>query len=233
MWFTEFATVGGASRIGRVITTPPPPPSCPAVGPGQVSATITSPTTATLTGIAYAACTGPASAHFDYGTDEHYGASTPDVPVSGTQTITAPLAGLKPGTEYHYRMVFETRYSSTWSPADHTFATPPAEPIVNLHTASIVRLQRSSIVPVNLVCVTAGSGTCAVSVSIKTQAPAGMTTVGTTQLRVRSNTPIIARVHLTREGRHLLYRRRRIRVIAKAITRGELQPAKAAFTITR
>jgi len=65
--------------------------------------------------------------HFEYGTDASYGARTADVGVgSGTspQHIASRLAGLQPGTTYHYRAVASNSVGTTEGP-DQTFETFP------------------------------------------------------------------------------------------------------------
>jgi hypothetical protein len=80
-------------------------------------------TTATLTGsvtstIAASACS------FEYGLTNTYGSSVPcsTLPGAGTQTVTAPLAGLKPNTTYHFHVIVTTDGGTT-SGADLPFTT--------------------------------------------------------------------------------------------------------------
>jgi hypothetical protein len=67
----------------------------------------------------------PTSVHFEYGTTAAYGSSTP--PVAGGNgvsagTVSAAVAGLKPNTTYHYRVVAASADGSV-AGADSTFTT--------------------------------------------------------------------------------------------------------------
>lgn len=72
--------------------------------------------------------------HFEYGPDENYGQKTepeyggqrPDVfflPIVTPRTVVAQLAGLRPGTLYHYRLVGVSAKGTSYG-ADATFKTP-------------------------------------------------------------------------------------------------------------
>ena len=50
---------------------------------------------------------------------------------------TAPIAGLQPGTTYHFRMVASDASGTTYGP-DMTFTTPPMAPTVNTNAATLV-----------------------------------------------------------------------------------------------
>ncbi len=63
--------------------------------------------------------------YFQYGTTTAYGAQTPTAAVgSGTvgATVSQPIAGLQPGTTYHYRIV-ATNATGTAAGQDHIFTT--------------------------------------------------------------------------------------------------------------
>jgi hypothetical protein len=68
--------------------------------------------------------------HFDYGTSPSYGASTPESapigPDSAIHATSAVLAGLVPGTVYHFRAV-ATNGVGTTAGIDQTFTTLPPE----------------------------------------------------------------------------------------------------------
>ena len=69
-----------------------------------------------------------ATYHFDYGTGTGYGSSTPETGAAsptGQQFVPAAVAGLTPGTTYHYRLV-ATNAGGTTTGEDRTFATAAA-----------------------------------------------------------------------------------------------------------
>jgi hypothetical protein len=76
---------------------------------------------------------------FEYGTTTDYGSTSPPAPAgsgSTPTTVTADLAGLSPGTTYHYRLV-ASHGARTFPGGDAVFttspeagATPTAPPIV-------------------------------------------------------------------------------------------------------
>lgn len=72
------------------------------------------------------------SFHFDYGTTTAYGSATPTAAVNGNgdkwTTVSAKLAGLTPGTTYHYRAVASNGASSASGP-DATFQTQGTAPV--------------------------------------------------------------------------------------------------------
>jgi hypothetical protein len=66
--------------------------------------------------------------HFDYGTGTGYGSSTPETGAAsptGQQFVPAAVAGLTPGTTYHYRLV-ATNAGGTTTGEDRIFATAAA-----------------------------------------------------------------------------------------------------------
>jgi CSLREA domain-containing protein len=82
-------------------------------------------TTATLHG-AVTPNAGSATYRFEYGTTTGYGSSTPDT--GGAGAVAAAIAGLAPGTTYHFRIVATTAFGTAQS-GDATFTTaPPAGP---------------------------------------------------------------------------------------------------------
>jgi hypothetical protein len=91
-------------------------------------ATALTPTSATLNGIV-AADGGGATWFFEYGTTTAYGHVTPTSSVNGgSHPVSAKVAGLAPGTTYHFRLVAQDNYQSSGEPpgADVTFTTPVA-----------------------------------------------------------------------------------------------------------
>src|SRR5262249_27742775 len=66
--------------------------------------------------------------HFDYGTTTSYGSKTPSKGAgsgNGAVAVSAALAGLAPGTTYHYRLVASSSAGTTTG-SDLTFSTPLA-----------------------------------------------------------------------------------------------------------
>ena len=74
------------------------------------------------------------SSYFEYGTSASYGQSAPSPSAhdgNGSEAVTAnaAVAGLQPGTTYHYRLVAVNIYGETVDGADQTFATTAPAPI--------------------------------------------------------------------------------------------------------
>jgi hypothetical protein len=99
------------------------------------------PTSATLSGTVNPDGVQLSDCHFDYGTDTQYGQSAPCVPGaasipadSSEHAVTAALAGLAPGTTYHFRLVASNANGATVG-RDATFTTLP-QPSVEDVTAS-------------------------------------------------------------------------------------------------
>ena len=107
----------------------PPPQNTPAVN-GAAASSITA-TSAQLNGTVNP--NGFATTyHFEFGTSGNYGTSTPAASAgSGPSavTVSAPVAGLTPGTVYHCRLV-ATSSAGTSSGNDVTFTTLASQPAV-------------------------------------------------------------------------------------------------------
>jgi hypothetical protein len=73
----------------------------------------------------------PTTYHFDYGTTSSYGQSTPESASIGSDStdhaVKAPIAGLTPGTTYHFRVVLTNAVATTPGP-DATFTTYASPP---------------------------------------------------------------------------------------------------------
>jgi hypothetical protein len=69
------------------------------------------------------------SYHFEYGETKSYGASTPSETLTGgsfeDRHVIVPLTGLKPRTEYHFRVVVTNAANETTDGPDQTFITLP------------------------------------------------------------------------------------------------------------
>lgn len=126
---TMFATSRGADQT--FTTLAPVAPGEPLVTTGLASAIAR--TTATLNGTVNPQ--GSATRyHFEYGTSTAYGTTVPmpDAAVgsdSATHAVAQPVAGLAPGTTYHFRIV-ATNSAGTTAGADQTFTTLPPNPLV-------------------------------------------------------------------------------------------------------
>ena len=82
-----------------------------------------------------------ASYQYEYGTDTSYGSFAPASPVdvgAGTSDVAAPadLAGLSPGTTYHFRLT-GTNVNGTNNGDDHTFTTFAAPTISGVHALNV------------------------------------------------------------------------------------------------
>ncbi len=107
---------GGACDIGAYEVAPP------AATTGPSSAVTTD--AAQLAGAVNAAGSRT-TYHFDFGTTDAYGSSTPSAAAGagvGDVVASATLAGLSPGTTYHYRLV-AANPDGTATGADQTFTT--------------------------------------------------------------------------------------------------------------
>jgi hypothetical protein len=62
--------------------------------------------------------------HFEYGTTESYGLTTPEQTTSTSGAVAAPVSGLTANTTYHYRLV-ATNGDGTARGEDRTFTTTP------------------------------------------------------------------------------------------------------------
>jgi phosphodiesterase/alkaline phosphatase D-like protein len=95
-------------------------PSSTADAPTDVSTR-----TATLNGTVNPRGETVTDCHFDYGTDSNYGSTKPcSLPLPsglGPSSVSAPLTGLDPSTEYHIRLVIQTNGSGIVESPDRQF----------------------------------------------------------------------------------------------------------------
>src|ERR1700689_1101633 len=82
-------------------------------------------TTVTVTGAAEPVGVEEVKYFFQYGTTSGYGQETPEESTTTSKVVNAHLAGLEPGTEYHYRLVAKNVNGSNFG-EDRTFTTLPA-----------------------------------------------------------------------------------------------------------
>jgi uncharacterized repeat protein (TIGR01451 family) len=108
-------------------TTPPAPAAAGAFAVTEPASDLTT-NSATLNGVVNPQGLA-VSYHFEWGTTNQYGQSTPTNTASGAnpQAVGTPITGLAPGTPYHYRLVVSTP-NSTNDGADQVLTTPAATP---------------------------------------------------------------------------------------------------------
>ncbi len=101
------------------------------------SATPSSPTTASLTGSVNPNSSTVTDCHFDFGPTTAYGNTAPCAETVGGGTTAVPvstaLAGLTPGTTYHYRLS-ATNSAGPSQGSDQTVTTPAATPTTTTTT---------------------------------------------------------------------------------------------------
>jgi hypothetical protein len=105
----------------------------PAVSPASIPAPSVSTSGVSHTTYSSTILTGYVNAHgqltnfvFQYGPNRSYGIQTPLAPAgsgNGSIKVSQPIAGLRPNTTYHYRLVAASP-GGTVKGADHTFTTP-------------------------------------------------------------------------------------------------------------
>jgi phosphodiesterase/alkaline phosphatase D-like protein len=126
--FRVRATNFGGTTVGpdQTFTTPGPPlvDAFTAFAITQTSATLGAQVNPNLS---------PTSYHFDYGTSDSYGSSTPESAAIGADSLghpaSAAISGLAPGTTYHYRIVATNAVMAT-AGSDQAFTTVAAPPAV-------------------------------------------------------------------------------------------------------
>jgi hypothetical protein len=232
----------------------------PAVTTGPASAV--SDQSATLSG-SVDANGAPTSYHFEYGPTTAYGSATPPADAgSGLAVAAATLGGLSPATTYHYRLV-ATNAGGTTKGADQTFTTasppppptPPAAPSASSSTSQIatsppwafagVRLVSTRLsfggrfVTLRLSCPAGTVGSCSGRTKLSawrrsSSRPASTVTLGRAAFSIAPGGQAKVRVRVSRAGRRLLSRVRRLRgrdVNAARDGTGRSKTTVAAVTI--
>jgi len=69
---------------------------------------------------------------FEYGTTTSYGSKAPVSPVTGSGSVGQEISGLAAGTLYHFRLVAENAFGTTYG-ADATFTTLATPPVITLN----------------------------------------------------------------------------------------------------
>jgi inosine-uridine nucleoside N-ribohydrolase len=137
----RYLQLGDGSKLGAKIealldTYPcapasvPPPPGATGPAAATFAATGVTATGAHLAGHVDPGGDDQTVAHFEYGTTTRYGRHTPDQTVTSETDVAFDVAGLQPGTTYHYRTVAANRVGADVG-GDKTFTTasgPPADP---------------------------------------------------------------------------------------------------------
>jgi DNA-binding beta-propeller fold protein YncE len=115
-------TFDSSYGIDRTFTTLPRSPAVATDEPAAIGAE-----TALLAGVVVPYPGAVASWHFEYGTTSAYGSITPagETDSDTNQGVTASIAGLQPGTTYHY-VLLATDAGGTTAGEEQTFTTRPA-----------------------------------------------------------------------------------------------------------
>jgi len=112
--------LGSAPDMGAFEYAPAPDVAASATDVAQTTANLSGSVTTVLAG----------DAHFEYGVDSTYGSIAGASPLPGATSaaaVGAALAGLAPGTTYHYRLVASNAHGTTATP-DATFTTTAGPP---------------------------------------------------------------------------------------------------------
>ena len=177
----------------------------------------------------------PTRYHFEYGPTTAYDrtTATADAGSGGAVAAAATLEGLSPATTYHYRLV-ATNSGWVTKGDDQTFTTaspPPPSPTASTPTASTptptrafagVRLVSTRLtfggrfVTLKLSCPAATAGHCSGRTKLTARRGAGASaattiTLGRAPFSIAAGNRAKARVRVTRAGRQLLGRVRRLR----------------------
>jgi hypothetical protein len=175
---------------------------------------------ATLTG-SVDAHGGPTKYHFEYGPTTAYGRSTA-MSDAGTSTAaaSASLSGVAAATTYHYRLV-ATNSGGVGKGADRTFTTaaapPPAPapastpPFAGVALASTRLTYGGKFVALRLRCPAGTVGGCSGRTRLTARRQARSVTLGRAGFSIAAGDEAKVRVRVSRGGRRLLGRVRRLR----------------------
>jgi hypothetical protein len=189
----------------------------------------------------------PTSYRFEYGPTTAYGSSTADSDAgSGPDDLaaSASLAGLSPGTTYHYRVVASNAGGVVYG-ADQTFTTapgatgtqPPPPGFAGVKLISTMLVLKRRVIVVKLSCPAATVGSCAGVTKLSTRRPRTASRAARTVRLGRAGFSIAAggqakvRVPVSRAGRRLFAHTRRLR--GKAATAAHDAGGLSKTTITR
>jgi hypothetical protein len=240
------------------------------IGPGDIGADefVVAPTAAT--GAASAVTEGaatlsgnvnpkgaPTSYRFEYGPTIAYGSSTSESDAgSGTSDVpaSASLAGLAPGTTYHYRLV-ASNAAGVVRGADRTFTTaaasgtsgtgtqpPPPGTFAGVKLISTKLVLKRRFIVVKVSCPAGTAGTCAGVTKLSTRRPrtasraARTVSLGRASFSIAAGGQARVRVRVSRAGRRLFAHTRRLRGRAASAAHdaaGLSQTTRARVTIRK
>jgi hypothetical protein len=200
----------------------------------------------------------PTTYHFEYGPTTAYGSSTATVDADSGVGVAAAasLDGLSPSTTYHYRLV-ATNAGGVAKGADQSFTTAalpsgPSAPATSTSTASTpvtpaalfggVRLASSRLtisrgfITVTLRCPSGTVGRCSGQTKLTARRAHSLMALGRATLAIASGKRGKLRVRVSRTGRRLLSRVRRVAgrdTNAARNDAGQPKTTVAAVTISR
>ena len=172
-------------------------------------------TAASLAGVV-AANTRPTTYRFAYGKTTGYGGLTPPVSAgSGTAAVAAAasLAGLEPGTTYHYRVV-ASNGDGTTPGADSTFTTAALPPVAFAGLSILtknVRADSKGRVSVNLRCPAAAVGNCKGKITLKAKIKRNPVTLASARFSIAPGKSKRVRLKLSRKRRGQLRRAKKLK----------------------
>ncbi|HEX6584598.1 MAG TPA: hypothetical protein VF056_13425 [Thermoleophilaceae bacterium] len=200
----------------------------------------------------------PTTYYFQYGTTAAYGSSTAPIDAGGGQGVVAAstaVAGLSPGTTYHYRLVAENS-GGIRQGGDRIFttsaagtATPPAAPaapavqaFAGVKLVSTRLALKRGFITVRLSCPAATVGRCSGATKLSARRrrtssrAAGPVSLGRARFSIAAGTRATVRVRVSRAGRRLFARTSRLSGRAATAAQsgaGESKTTVAAVTIRR
>jgi hypothetical protein len=175
--------------------------------------------------------------HFEYGRTAAYGQSTPSQTLTAgqiAQPVSAALAGLSPATLYHYRLV-ATNATGTSAGADATFTTI-ADPFAGVLFASRSAVVKKGVARVKLKCPASTPGRCVGNLSLtrkrraarhpKARSKTRTVSLGRSTFSIRAGRTVGVKVKLSKRGRKLLAKARKLAVVATSVAHDEVGVTK-------
>jgi hypothetical protein len=171
----------------------------------------------------------PTSYHFEYGTSTAYGASTADTDAGsgvGAVAVSAGVSGLAPGTTYHYRVV-ASNAAGVAQGGDQTFTTaaagtsstsnPSGGSFAGVKLVSTRLTFAGRFITVKLSCPAATAGRCTGKTKLTARhrragsRTAATVTLGRAGFAIAAGKQAKVKVRVTRAGRRLFAKTRRLR----------------------